>query len=668
MIASVAVDVALPHLDRLFDYEIPEKWAADAVVGARVRVRFAGRLVDGYIVDLPESSDAGLKLRPIERVVSSEAVLTAAQIGLIRAVADHYCGVFFDVARLAVPPRHAATEKANQRQWPAPKLPDTQANPLPAGLLAEPTGAGFLTALRAGKAVRAHWLVPSAWLVDGQPGPGLLGLVQAAVATLQGGRRVIIVAPDVADVRRIRDALGAVIGLGAIAELHSELGQSARYRNYLAALRGQASVVIGTRTATFAPMADLGLIALWDDGDDLHAEPHAPYWHARAVAAIRASREQCALLFASHARTAEIQHWLERGWLTSIERPAAQLRRIAPLVRATADSDQALARDPHAQYARLPRIAFETIRTGLASGPVLVQVPRAGYLLALSCQRCRTPVRCQQCGGPVRLQPRAEAPAGRQLSCGWCARIITDWRCPVCRGVELRAPVVGSQRTSEELGRAFPGHRVVASSAERRVEEVGEQPALVVTTPGAEPLAAAGYAAAVLLDAPLLLTRADLRAGEEALRRWLNVVALVRGGAQGGTVCVVGPSEERTIQALVRCDPGGFAARELADRLAAGFPPATRLITIDGAASDVEDFTQLGLDSPAEVLGPVPLPKQAMTTSMAAQADNELVQLMLRAPLTDAAQLTSAVKAVAAGRSARKLAAVRICVDPQELS
>ena len=85
--------------------------------------------------------------------------------------------------------------------------------------------------------------------------------------------------------------------------------------------------------------------------------------------------------------------------------------------------------------------------------------------------------------------------------------------------------------------------------------------AIVVTTPGAEPPAEGGYAAAVLLDTPLLLLRPDLRASEEALRRWFAVVALVRGGADGGSVLAVGDSSGRALQALVRVDPAGFAVR-----------------------------------------------------------------------------------------------------------
>lgn len=657
MFARVAVDIPLPHLDRLFDYAIEDSMAEQAVPGARVRVRFAGRQRDGYIVEVVETTEVVGKLASLSKVVSPEPVLSPAQVRLLRAVADHYAGNFVDVVRLAVPPRHAATENAEQRIWPVPDVAVTPGG----GLLKYRDGDSFLTSLERGVPARAHWQVAPHHARDGA---GLndwtRGFVQATVSTLRAGRGVIIVVPDARDLTRVRDALAAVIGLGAIAVLHSELGTAARYRNYLAASRGQARVVVGTRPAAYAPVADLGLVCVWDDGDDLHSDPHAPYPHARDVAALRVSAEQCALLLASHGRSAEVQAWLNRGWLGLIGLAGGETRQRGPAVRAVSDSDFALERDPRARTSRLPRLAFDTIRSGLASGPVLVQVPRAGYLPVLACQSCRTAVRCPACHGPVRLRRTA---SGRHLDCTWCGRIVTDWRCPVCHGSELRAPVVGSGRTVEELGRAFPGIRVQESSGDRVLAEVGEQPALVVATPGAEPSATHGYAAAVLLDAHLLLERPDLRAAEEAVRRWLNAVALVRPGAEGGSVCVVGPSQLRSIQALVRLDAGGHAERELGDRVAAGYPPAVRFITAEGPANAVNELAELLPAIPGvEMLGPVEL------ANPSAGHDEPLWQLTLRGPLTASSQLATAVKGAVSVRSARKLdGPLRVRVDPLRL-
>ena len=110
-VARVAVDVSLPHLDRPFDYLVPEKLSAAAVPGCRVRVRFAG-LTGGYLLQRVDKSEHEGGLAFLERVVSPEPVLTAEMFGLARAVADRYGGTLADVLRLAIPPRHAATESA----------------------------------------------------------------------------------------------------------------------------------------------------------------------------------------------------------------------------------------------------------------------------------------------------------------------------------------------------------------------------------------------------------------------------------------------------------------------------------------------------------------------------------------------------------------------------
>jgi primosomal protein N' (replication factor Y) len=166
--------------------------------------------------------------------------------------------------------------------------------------------------------------------------------------------------------------------------------------------------------------------------------------------------------------------------------------------------------------------------------------------------------------------------------------------------------MVGAERTAEELGRAFPQTPVRTSVGGRTLADVPDTPSIVVATPGAEPPAESGYAGAVLLDTATLLLRPDLRAGEEALRRWLNAVALVRTGADGGSVIAVGESASRALQALVRVDPRGFAVRELAERVEAGFPPAVRMVRVEGGADALAEFVALARLPPGtDVLGPV---------------------------------------------------------------
>ena len=169
--------------------------------------------------------------------------------------------------------------------------------------------------------------------------------------------------------------------------------------------------------------------------------------------------------------------------------------------------------------------------------------------------------------------------------------------------------MLGDARTAEELGRALPGVPVrTSSSGDRVLATVDDTPAIVVATPGAEPVADGGYAAVLLLDTWLLLGRADLRATEEAVRRWANAAALVRPVSEGGRVLVVGEPSHPGLQALVRWDPGGLARREIDERQSAHLPPASRVATITGDPDDLEAaLPGLALPAGAEVLGPVPV-------------------------------------------------------------
>jgi len=543
-------------------------------------------------------------------------------------------------------------------------------------------------------------------------------------ATLEGGRGALAVVPDGKDVALLDAELGRVLGPGRHVALTSDLGPAERYRRWLSVLRGQVRAVVGTRAAMFAPVAGLGLVAIWDDGDDLHAERLAPYPHAREVLGLRAHRTGAGMLIGGYARTAEATQLIAAGWARPIVAARKEIRRRAPRVRA-AGEDAELARDQAARAARLPSVAWRALRQGLEHGPVLVQVPRRGYLPALACAHCRAPARCAHpptrvslpvpgsgrfpddgripyeeaagrgpgagdagggrargrsdavggpaqgvgseayggvpsgdvpggggeefCHGPLALRGGHAAPF-----CRWCGRVDAGWKCPGCGSRRMRAVVVGARRTAEELGRAFPSVPVRTSGRDGVLTQVNGKPALVVATPGAEPVAEGGYAAAVLLDGWALLGRADLRAGEEAVRRWLNAAALLR---PGGELVVLADAALPAVQAVVRWDPVTFAERELADRAELGFPPAVRMATLTGAASAVRQLLEeTRLPAGAQVLGPVPVD------------DGGQERAMVRVPRPAGAALAAALKGANGVRAARKAPeVVKVCVDPLDL-
>ncbi|ROR91244.1 primosomal protein N' [Nocardioides aurantiacus] len=644
-VARVLVDVPLAHLDRPFDYAVPAPLAASAQPGVRVKVRFAGQDVDGFVLERAATTTHTGRLQPLRRVVSAEPVLLPEVAALTGDVAARYAGTRSDVLRLAVPARHASVEKEPPREAaPVPDAPEPRAWSAYAG------GADLVAGLAAAESPRAVWTV-----LPGDDGAALLA--DAAVATAASGRGALVCVPDRRDLDRLDAALTARLGAGGHVVLAADAGPAKRYRAFLAVSRGAVPIVVGTRAAAFAPVRDLGLVAIWDDGDDLHDEPRAPYPHAREVLLLRAQATGCAAVLASHARSVEAEYLLRTGWAREVAAPRETVRERIAVDVAGADP-LAESRDPGART-RLPSQALRLLREAVADGPVLVQAPRVGYATRLVCERCFTSATCTVCRGPLRQRG-----PGRPLECAWCATAAPGWRCEECGHAGLRAPVLGDARTAEEIGRALPGVAVrQSSSGERVLDQVSSAPAVVVATPGAEPPAEGGYAAVLLLDTWLLLGRADLRATEEAVRRWANAAALVRPASEGGRVMAVGDPAHPGLQALVRWDPGGLARREIDERHSAHLPPASRVATLTGTAADLEQgLAALELPPGAEVLGPVPVPPPRDST-----ADVDQERYVLRVPRSGGAALSRALQDLQARRSTRKLPHLRVEVDPAEL-
>ncbi|MEV6387835.1 primosomal protein N' [Nocardia xishanensis] len=831
-IARVLPLLTPAHLDRDFDYLVPPELDEIAQPGVRVRVRFAGRLVDGYLLARLTHSEHVGKLVKLERVVSAERVLTPEILRLATAIAARYAGTRADVLRLAIPPRHARTENGGTKKTAAadptpdessagettdspsraiadPKLaqqdvlgpdpggapvrienrsvpddssgaeesadlrtaassdseplrqnvpghaadspptriaenhsvpddsvgypetfdaaqvtargsaggefrdtngendslasvtdrpeiddehraPDEPDDDAPADValddasddavpnplsdrvseMAEPSfdtapweryvhGGAFLAALGQGKGVRAAW--------QAMPGEDWARrLAELAATVVAAGRSAILMVPDQRDLARVLAECVRLVGDSAVG-LTAGLGPAARYRRWLAVLRGSARVVVGTRSAVFAPAANLGLIAIWDDGDDTYAEPRAPYPHAREVSMLRVHETGAAFVAAGFARTAEIQAVVDSGWAHDLVADRSVLRKAAPRISAPGDSDIALERDPVARAVRIPAVAFAAARAALKEGAaVLVQVPRRGYVPALACAKCRTPARCRHCNGPLALPEgtgdRAEA---HSPSCRWCGITETAFRCPACASRALRAVVIGAARTAEELGRAFPGVPIRGSGGGTVLDTVEPGPQVIVSTVGAEPVVRGGYGVALLLDGWALLSRADLRAAEDALRRWMSAAALVR---PHGQVVVMAEPSLPTVQALVRWDPLGHARAEVDARAEVGFPPAVRLAAVDGATDAIDELLSAAdLPADVEVLGPVPLPATARKP-FAGDSPAEVERMLLRVPRRSGAALSRALTAAQAVRSThRSDAPLRVQIDPIDI-
>ena len=391
----------------------------------------------------------------------------------------------------------------------------------------------------------------------------------------------------------------------------------------------------GTRAAMFAPVCHLGLVVLWDDGDDLHAEPRAPYPNAREVLALRAHRSGAAALIGGFSRTVELTQLVEAGWAQPLAGRQETLRQVAPRVRAAPDEAE-LARDAAAMTARLPSLALRTARGALARAARPAPRRRA----ASPQQRARTsdrrarPSRAESAPPGRRAGPRPGAPArlpGRDRlrpvprpgplrglrRAAADRRLGRGARLPLVRraggrldlpAVRIRPPARAGHRCGPHRGGTGPRVPRSAGAHLRRTARAGHRARLARAGhrhPRGRAGRPRGYAAALLLDGWALLGRPSLRAAEETLRRWLNAAALVR---PAGPVVVLAEAALPAVQALIRWDPVHFAERELAERAELGFPPAVRMAAISGTSARGRGVRWLGrAPGRAEVLGPVPV-------------------------------------------------------------
>ncbi len=658
------METPLPHLDRPFDYSVPAELDEAAQPGVRVKVKFNGQDLSGFIMERTAESDAGHALVPLHKVISPVAVLTPTVRDLVAAVAARYAGTVSDVLRVAVPPRVAKLEKdflagvfAEAGAETASEAVEPHAEAVETATSSEQAdawdgyrnGPAFVRHLRDGGSPRAVFSPlqgygPAAW-------PRLLA--QSVAAVRASGRGALVVVPDHRDLDQLEAALLEVLPASDVARLTAEDGPTPRYRNFLRLLAGSARVAIGTRSAAYAPVRDVGLVACWDDGDDLHIEQRAPYAHAREVLLLRADQEGAACLMAAHSRSTELQRLVEAGWAMPIDAERPYLRRTVPRVLNTADSFEQ-ERDPLARIARLPGAAWRAAKEGLERGPVLVQVARAGYAPSLVCETCREPARCQACQGPLALAGASGSASIPQ--CRWCSTPSPDWHCVHCSSRRLRKGATGVLRTAEELGRAFPGKAVVTSSGDHVKASVGSSKALVVATVGAEPVADGGYAAALLLDGDSLLRRENLRAGEDTVRRWFNAAALVRPASDGGLV-VITATESVAVGALLRWDPAGYARRELELRMELQLPPAVRVASVTGPRAAVVHFTAAVEHQLADsgltlrTAGPAPVLLVGLPTP---QRVGEDVRTLLFFPYGQAGLVTHVLRSTKAAAAAKR--------------
>lgn len=691
-VASVRLVGVLPHLDRPFEYAVTPDTAA-AGPGMRVRVRFSGKDTEGIVLERRAEPTTDRALAPLHRLVSDDVVVPPTMMRVCEDVAERSAGTVGDVLRLALPPRHARAEKADraaaEKEEAAAAEAETEAEAAddlestesaddaePAATTdaaetghdeqtvpaADPSAEAPVAPRHAdrypglaallSRAGSAEGPVPRASLVLDPVDPWT-AIAAESIAALGPDRGALVIAPDQRDVAR----LSRVLTERGIAHevLAGTEGPEKRYRTFRRILRGATRVVLGSRSAAFAPVQDLALVICWDEADDLLEEPRAPYPHTRTVLQCRSAEERCALLFLAASESVTMRALTDAGYLARLDPVPAPVTAVRPRIVAM---DQYLRdREGPSGRSRLPQEAMRVLRKGLQGGPVLVQVPRTGYAPAIACTFCGTRARCPECAAPLSQRGR-----NGPLHCTVCGRREDGYRCPECDRTHVRAMVIGSTRTAEELHRAFPDAPLkVAGGAHGPLEDDAvPEHGIVVATPGAEPAPPGRYSACLLLDADAMLGRAAFDADVEAVRRWRGAISLVRTAEEGGEVLVVGTSTLPAIRDLVAHRSALFLDRVLEDRRELDLPPFRRVAEVVGEREACRGFLETTeLPDGTEVLGPVELegPDQAGRA-----------RAVLRIEPRRSRELAAALRSGVAARSARKdRGSLRVRLDPPDV-
>jgi primosomal protein N' (replication factor Y) len=553
----VLVDVPLLHLDRPFTYRVPPALAGQVHLGTRVKVPFGGRRrVDGWVVG--RASELPPDARDLLRVVSPIPSFGPPELALFRWVADRYAAAVIDTLRLAIPPRVAAVEKSfadrPEEGSPVPEIvasavdspPRPLVAPVPRPALAAPDPLAAM--VRGGRAAAVYWRP----LPGEDRGARVIALIEA---TLERGRGAIVVTPEVAAGSAVGDAVRKAFPDAA--DLASDLSDRRRYRAWAELRQGRRLVVVGGRSSVLAPLPALGCVIVDDEANFAHKEQRAPRFHTREVALRRAATARALCVLTGTVPSAEALAAMQAGQCRLVAPGRAVERAARPLVEVVDPDDEG----PTA--ARLHPRGLAAIRGALARDePAYVLVPRRG--------------------GADPASPGART-AGQ---------------------------------VAAELGRILPG--VPVWRLDREVLDpgmvppwAGQQPGVVVgTVAGVKdhpPLT--GCRTVVVVGADTALGQAEIRSAEEAYRTWSRAAAWCGPtGGVGRLVLQTRHGGHHAVQALVRWDPEFFWRHELPRRVELGFPPARRLVLIEGPepgeASAAMAALAAALGPKVELLGP----------------------------------------------------------------
>jgi primosomal protein N' (replication factor Y) (superfamily II helicase) len=625
-VARVALDVPVATL---FDYLLPD--ALDAQAGCRVVVPFGSRQRVGVVVETATTSEVSdARLKPVAAVRDDAPLLRADWLELMRFLAGYYQRPLGETVIGALPPRlrmlkplPREPERHYQRSASAPEPRTLRSGRKRAllealgdkisseeALLATQGGARSAAQSALRGLLRADWIhaaVPDsgsrfdskheltaaqheaqtriaaaqgrfqAFLLHGVTGSGKTEVYLSLIAqVLARGAQALVLVPEISLTPQLEARFRAAFPETRIAVLHSGLEDAARTSAWLAAARGEAAIVIGTRLAVLTPMPRLALVVVDEEHDSSFKQQEGLRYSGRDAAVVRAKLAGCPVVLGTATPSLETWFNCREGRYTLLELP----QRASPGARLPEVRTVDLRRES-AEHGLAPSLVT-AIEQRLARGEQsLIFINRRGYAPVLACQACDWAAGCTRCSARMVLHA-----ADRRLRCHHCgAETALPRACPTCGNVDLRPLGRGTQRVEETLAARFPSARLVRvdrDSARRRGElsrtlegiRRGEADLLVGTQLLAKGHDFPSLTLVGVLNADSALVSTDYRAGERLFATLAQVAGRAGRRKRAGEVLIQTRYPQHPLfAALARHDYAGFAETQLAEREAAGFPP-----------------------------------------------------------------------------------------------
>ena len=600
-VASVWVDSGIPTLVEPFSYLIPEKLSSQVKIGSRVQVPFRDKHLEGIVIDRLAANSDSRELKSIYKLLGEFAVATPETLELINLTATYWGGSPYDVIRSAIPPRVATIEK---NLSPSTKSVST----------------------KSGMVAYFHLLPPKR-----DPISALISLI---VDSKSKGAKLVIV-PTARDLNHLISEL-ILAGL-EFKSLDSGLPRAERYQHFLEVSLGQTNLIIGMRAAIFAPIPNLSEIYLYQENSEHYYERRSPHWNAREVAWLRMKLSNLVLHLVGYVPSLDV---------------AIDIETKEIIYKANREKVSVLAQ-PSSNGELIPTKIYQLVRKALLVGPVLFLVPAKGYATAISCAKCRNVALCE-CGGKL-----SKASAKSDPVCVLCSKIYQNWKCGWCGEARVFLASRGIERFAEEIGRSFPNQVVIQSTGNESRESVGADPALVISTPGVEPIAKLGYSAVVILQVDRFLSSTASNGVERAYSNFFAASALV---SETGTIALVHEDGAPITSALTTWNPGTISKREIEQRIALQLPPISGAILIMAESSELSRLKQ-GLEkAKQEERAPKSLRVYGPTASA-----NDGPKLTLLVDPAEQEELVSLLREINKRRAISKKASLAYRVNPYSL-